>query len=264
MLQRWEADSQLPVDLKPAALRFCAPLPRTRSESWQAGRPSLTCLPPFGQLRPSSALMMIRAVREEARAHEKLLRHAKQLIPLTTTGERSSSAVPSEEDALDASCTELAMRQLERRLIEEVRDTRGVDIDGGVEPRSASQSAASELRTLESRLFRLRETHQQEAMMEAVDHTATGCDAAEFLDLYHDAYVKELRRETLLAAKAAGAPRRSQRQVVSRPRLPRSMPDTHRGNTPWHQCQGDALLHRRRFEWNSELAPSKMHFVCQL
>lgn len=175
--QRWEVDSsRLPPKLKPGALRFCAPLPRTRMEGWQAERPSLTTLPPWGQLRPHSAIQLLAAARQEAERHERWLGEqtsrrswrsreeaalARDLLRDLEEEQEEQAALGAKEqdggtaevpvghegggEASEVTPTETAMRRLEERLTEEVSDRHGVDLVRVAEQEARNVGAGAEV-----------------------------------------------------------------------------------------------------------------------
>ena len=176
VLQRWERDTCLPSDLKPAPLRFSARVPRTRKEEWQQDRSSVAVLPPFGKLRPQSALKLTQAVQREEliQAVQRAVQRA-ALAPnmapeswlagspkmWNDEADKNDGHVDGKLEENDGqvdgkleegplkgpSATEAAMRRLELRLMSEASEEYGIDLlrnCSGATPASPSAQEAAD------------------------------------------------------------------------------------------------------------------------
>ena len=176
VLQRWERDTCLPSDLKPAPLRFSARVPRTRKEEWQQDRSSVAVLPPFGKLRPQSALKLTQAVQREEliQAVQRAVQRAAlapNMAPVSwlagspkmwnDEADKNDGHVDGKLEENDGqvdgkleegplkgpSATEAAMRRLELRLMSEASEEYGIDLlrnCSGATPASPSAQEAAD------------------------------------------------------------------------------------------------------------------------
>ena len=196
VLQRWERDTCLPFDLKPAPLRFSARVPRTRMEDWQQDRSSVAVLPPFGKLRPQSALELIQAIqREELIQAAQRAAIAPNMAPeiwLAGASRMWSDEADHNDGQVDwkleegPSATEAAMRRLELRLMSEASEEYGIDLK-----RSLSVATPA-------------------SAQEAADEDADA-DAA-FLQKYHEPFEAEMHRNDVQQQRQLGAARRDGRK----------------------------------------------------